>query len=111
MFSGLYFDSLFKKFADSLHDSLNPLAESPAGLGHGVHGEVCHHLHDLHHQGGGSVVGGFVYFLFSNAPNVVVRGLQSGLLGGQTSFGQNSGRFSLHHSWVVLLLWVGAPSY
>ncbi len=57
MFYELYFISLFKKIAASLHDSLNPLAESPAGLGHGVPGEVRHHLRDLCHQGGGSCVG------------------------------------------------------
>ncbi len=58
----VYSNSLFKKIAASILDSLNPLAESPAGLGHGVPGEVHHHLCDLRHQGGGSVVGGFVYF-------------------------------------------------
>ncbi len=49
MFSVLYFDSLFKKITASLHDSLNPVVESPAGLGHGVPGEVRHPLHDLRH--------------------------------------------------------------
>jgi hypothetical protein len=75
MFNGLYFNSIFKKIAASLHHSLNPLAESPAGLGHGVPGEVRHSLHDLRHQGGGSVVGGFVCFSFTKAPNVVVHGV------------------------------------
>jgi hypothetical protein len=41
MFNGLYFISLFEKIAASLHDGLNPVAESPACLRHGVPGEVA----------------------------------------------------------------------
>jgi hypothetical protein len=41
MFNGLYFISLFEKIAACHPNGLNPVAESPAGLGHGVAGEFA----------------------------------------------------------------------
>ncbi len=84
MFSGLYFIKLYNKIAASLHDGLDPLGEPPADLRHGDTGQAGHYLLDLGHQGGGSTMGGFVNILFTKAPYI--------------SFGQNSGRFSLHQS-------------
>ena len=46
---------------------------------------VGKHLHDLHDQGLLSVGGGFINIPFSEAPEIIVEGLQSGLLGGKTS--------------------------
>jgi hypothetical protein len=75
MFIGIYFIRLFKKIAASLNDGLNPLAEAPAGLGHGAPQEVGHDIRDLRLQGGGSVVGAPVDIPLANAPNVIVQGI------------------------------------
>jgi hypothetical protein len=74
MFIGIYFIGLFKKIAASLNDGLNPVAEPPAGLGHGVPREAGHDVHDLRLQGGSSVVGAPVDIPLANAPNVIVQG-------------------------------------
>jgi hypothetical protein len=74
MFIGIYFIRLFQKIAASLNDSLNPVAEPPAGLGHGDTREAGHDVHDLRLQGGGSVVGAPVDIPLANAPNVIVQG-------------------------------------
>ena len=68
LFIWIYYISLLRKFAASLHLSLNPRAEPPEGLEHGVPSEVAHHLRDLRHQRGRSVVGGFVDITLTNAP-------------------------------------------
>jgi hypothetical protein len=65
-------NALFKKVAASLPHGRNPLAESSADIDHGVPGEVGHDLCKLSHQGGGSVVGGFVYIPFANSLHVVI---------------------------------------
>ncbi len=72
MFNGLYFIKLFKKIAASVHDGLDPLPEPPAGLHHSVPGQAGHHLLDLHHHGGGIVVGSFINVSFTNAPYIIV---------------------------------------
>jgi hypothetical protein len=41
MFNGLYFIKFCKKITASIHDGLNPLAESPAGLRHGSLGRLA----------------------------------------------------------------------
>ena len=48
-----------KKITVWLHHRPNPGPETAAGLRHGVHVEVAHHLHDHHHQGGDNDVMGF----------------------------------------------------
>jgi hypothetical protein len=72
MFSGLYFIKLFEKIAASIHDGLDPLAEPPAGLHHGVPGQAGHHVLDLGHQGDDIVVGGLINVSFANAPYIIV---------------------------------------
>jgi hypothetical protein len=72
---GIFYNGLFKKIAASLIHGLNPLAEPPAGLGHGVPREVGHDLRDLCLQRGGSVVGAPVHISLGNAPNVVIQGV------------------------------------
>jgi hypothetical protein len=90
MFIGIYFIGLFKKIAASLNDGLNPVAEPPAGLGHGVPREAGHDVHDLRLQGGGSVVGAPVDIPLANALNVIMQGFAVWLLGGHISFVQRS---------------------
>ncbi len=72
MFSGLYFIKLFKKIAASIHDGLDPLAEPPAGLCHGVPRQADHYLLDFGHQGVNIVVGGLINISFTNAPYIIV---------------------------------------
>jgi hypothetical protein len=74
MFIGIYFIRLFKKITASLNDSLNPVTEPPADLGHGVPREAGHDVHELRLQGGGNVVGAPVDIPLANAPNVIVQG-------------------------------------
>ncbi len=50
------------------------MAEPPAGLGHGVPREAGHDVHELHLQGGRSVVGAPVDIPLANAPNLIVQG-------------------------------------
>ena len=88
MFIGIYFIGLLKKIAASLNDGLNPVAEPPAGLGHGVPREAGHDAHDLRLQGGGSVVGAPVDIPLANALNVTMQGFAVWLLGGHISFVQ-----------------------
>ncbi len=90
MFIGIYFIGLFKKITASFNDGLNPLAEPPAGLGHGVPREVGHDVHDLRLQGRCSVVGAPVDIPLKNAPNVIVQGVAVWVLGGHFSFDQRS---------------------
>ncbi len=90
MFIGIYFIGLFKKIAASLNDGLYPVAEPPAGLGHGVPREAGHEVHDLRLQGGGSVVGAPVDIPLANAPNGIKQGFAVWLLGGHISFDQRS---------------------
>ncbi len=56
---GIMYHSI-EKTAVCLHHRLNPGQETAAGLHHGVLVEVAHHLLDRHHQGGDSVVMGFI---------------------------------------------------
>ncbi len=81
---------IIKKITASLNDGLNPLAELPAGLGHGVPQEVGHDVRDLRLQGGGSVVGAPVDIPLKNAPNVIVQEVAVWVLGGHFSFYQRS---------------------
>jgi len=64
----IFYIRLCEKIAASLRHSLNQRAEPLAGLAHGVPGEDAHHLRDLRHQRGRSVVGGFVDITLTNAP-------------------------------------------
>ncbi len=66
---------IIQKIAASLNDGLNPVAEPPAGLGHGVPREAGHDVHDLRLQGSGSVVGAPVDIPLANAPNIIMQGL------------------------------------
>ncbi len=70
MFMGKFYNGLFEKIAASLNHGLNPLAEPPAGLDHGVPREVGHDLRDLRLQRGSSVVGVSVHISLTNAPHV-----------------------------------------
>ena len=85
MFIWIYYIRLFEKIAASLHHSLNPRPEPLAGLAHGVPGEVAHHLRDLCHQLGHSVVGGSVHISLANAPHVVGLGVTLWLWEGMTT--------------------------
>ncbi len=62
--------TLLEKIATSLDHGLDMRPEMLAGLRHGGPGEVGHHLHDLGHQTGGSVVRGFVNIPLTNAAAV-----------------------------------------
>ncbi len=59
---------LLKKIALYLHHCLNPDTKTAAGLRHGILVKVAHQLLDLYHQGGDSVVRGFIVMLLKNAP-------------------------------------------
>ncbi len=58
--TGAYSTNLFVKITAKFHHGLNTVPELLAGLGHGFPREVGHHLCDVDHQRGGSVVRGFV---------------------------------------------------
>ncbi len=62
--------TLFEKIAASLHHSLNTAPEQLAVLSHGVPRVDGHHLHDIDHQRGDGVVGGFVNIPLTNAAEV-----------------------------------------
>jgi hypothetical protein len=51
---------LLEKIAASLHHGLDTVPDQLAVLSHGFPHEDGHHLHDVDHQQGDGVVGGFV---------------------------------------------------
>jgi len=87
MFTWIYYMSLFEKIAANLHHSVHPRVEPPADLGHGVPGEDAHHLRDLRHQRGRSVVGDSVHISLANAPHIQVQGVSIWAAGGSDLLG------------------------
>ena len=61
---------LLEKISASLHHGLNTVPYQLAVLSHGVSHEDGHHLHDVDHQHGDGVVGGFVNIPPTNAAEV-----------------------------------------
>ncbi len=61
---------LLEKIAPSLHHGLDMFPDQLAVLSHGVPHEDGHHLHDVDHQQGDGVVGGFVNIPPTNAAEV-----------------------------------------
>ncbi len=66
------FITVFDEIPIGLYDGLDSVLEALAGLCHSVPGEGHHHLHDLCHEKGDSVVGGLVNIPFTNAPHEIV---------------------------------------
>ncbi len=60
----------WKKIAASLHHGLDTVPFQLAVLSHGVPHEDGHHLHDVDHQQGDGVLGGFVNIPYTNAAKV-----------------------------------------
>ncbi len=67
--------TLLEKIAASLNHGLDAQPETLAGLRHAGPQEAGHQLRDLGHQLGSSVVRGFVYFLLTYAPDVIIQGI------------------------------------
>ncbi len=99
----------YNNTAVSSDDSLDPGAEPPAGLRHGVPREGPHHLPDLRDQGLGLVMKLCSDPQFRDATRKIVQRAAFSGAGGQISFSHTSMRFFLSQSCVFLLLSAGVP--